>query len=192
MNVNPKIPSGGDKTANVCGALTSYYYLFSFLPQQMAIHIPTILPKILIFFGFEPKTRDLTHNLAQIMMKCASQNIPGGAKVILPLLLGGLRSTAAWRTKICSLQLLSTIVSFSAKDLSTVLPSVIPRLIELRRDPNPEVAEEAAKVLNLLSSVVKNPQIKKIANILVQALHFTTVPNVTKALEALYTTVFMH
>lgn len=187
-----KIPKGGDKNSNVVGTLSMYYYLFTFLPQQMAIQIPAALPKILVFFGYEQNTRDLTHNLAQVMMRCASQNIPSGAKIILPLLLTGLREAAAWRTKISSLQLLSTIVTFSSKDLSTVLPSIIPRLIDLRRDPNPEVSGEAAKVLDLLSSVVKNPQIKKIATTLVNALHHTNATTVTKALEALYTTVFMH
>jgi hypothetical protein len=167
-------------------------YLMTFLPQQVSVLIQVILPKILSFFGSEPQIRHLTLSLSKTMMRVASTNLKGGAKLILPLLVSGLRDIATWRTKVSTLQLLGTVVQFSSKDLSTVLPSIIPRLIELRRDSSKEVSLEAANVLNLLSSVIKNPQIKKSSAVIVKALHNTNIATVTRALESLYTTIFMN
>lgn len=68
-------------------------------------------------------------------------------KLVLPALLTGVEDRL-WRTKQGSIQMLGAMAYCAPKQLSTALPTIVPRLSTVLSDPHPKVQASARTALN--------------------------------------------
>lgn len=130
-------------------------------------------------------------NAAMETVKSQIRYISGyGVKKILPLLIKDLHSMN-WKSKIVNVEILGHFSYCAPKQLSSFLPTVIKELIIVFKDPHPKVMATSIKVLKDISSVIKNPEIVDLSDILINA--FSNPFEYSKsALTALLNTKFRH
>jgi hypothetical protein len=170
------------------GALFTFECLCGRLGLLFEPYVISIMPILLQCFSDTSSTVQAAASKTgkMIMSKLTTH----GVKLVLPALLGGL-SDNAWRTKQASIQLLGAMAHCAPKQLSACLPQVVPRLTEAFTDTHPKVLEAGRTALEDLASVIKNPEIKKLAKVLLQALADPTL-HTHDALMALQETAFVH
>lgn len=131
--------------------------------------------------------RDAAMELVKTQMKCLSGY---GVKCILPSLVKDLHDKN-WKSKIVNVEILGHFSFCAPKQLSQFLPTVIKELLIVFKDPHPKVLETAVKVLKDISSVITNPEIVDISEILINA--FSNPYELSKqALTSLLNTKFQH
>jgi HEAT repeat protein len=152
-------------------------------------YITTIIPVLLKSFSHGSEfVRDAARTTAKVIMERLSAH---GIKQVLAPILASLPSEPQYKSRQEAIRLLGTIAFCNPKQLSLSLPQVIPKLVEATSDPHPKVKESAKAALADISSVIKNPEIGKLAPHLLSAL--SDPANKTKdALEALLTCEFLH
>ncbi|XP_073011814.1 protein ILITYHIA isoform X1 [Typha latifolia] len=170
------------------GALLAFECLCEKLGRLFEPYVIQMLPLLLVSFSDQVlAVRDAAEGAARAMM---SQLTGHGVKLILPSLLKGLEDKA-WRTKQSSVQLLGSMAYCAPQQLSQCLPKIVPKLTEVLTDTHPKVQAAGQTALQQVGSVIKNPEISALVQILLLGL---TDPNeYTKhSLDILLQTTFIN
>lgn len=135
----------------------------------------------------EPDVRET----AQTTIKSFMKDLSGYAvKTIMPRLIKDLH-TINWRSKVVNIEILGQFAFCAPKQLSVYIPVVIKEIMQVFKDPHPKVQEIAILVLKDISSVIKNPEIVDLSEILINAIS-NPADNSKNALTALLETDFKH
>lgn len=173
---------------NKQGALFCFEMLSDRLGLLFEPYVIVILPNILQSFSdSSDHVRDAAQGAARVIM----QKLSGaGVKQVLTPILRAVPDPN-WRTKREAIRLLGTMAYCAPRQLATCLPQIVPKLCEAFTDPHPKVKEAARSSLQDIGSVVRNPEVSRLAPVLLTALS-DPAKGTKPALEALLETEFMH
>lgn len=96
-----------------------------------------------------------------------------------------------WKSKVINIEILGQFAFCAPKQLSIYIPKVIKEIMQVFKDPHTKVQETAVMVLKDISSVIKNPEIVALSDLLIDAVS-NPYEHSKNALTALLETDFKH
>ncbi|KAN0049996.1 hypothetical protein ACTA71_003094 [Dictyostelium dimigraforme] len=170
------------------GALFAFECLCNTIGRVFEPYVIHILPKLLVCFGDNvSEVRDATADTAKAIM---SQLSGHGVKIVLPALLKAL-DDRSWRTKEGSIELLGAMAFCAPKQLSSCLPTIVPKLTYVLNDTHTKVQEAAKEALSHIGSVIRNPEIQIHVPLLLQTYDDPEIHS-KELLENLLSTNYVH
>ena len=153
-------------------------------------YVVQILPQLLgCFSDTNEEVRRTTSDASRAIMSRLSAHC---VKLILPSLFSGLEDDKQWRTKQGSIEMLGAMAHLAPMQLSTCLPAIVPRLMEVLTDSHVQVQESARQALVQIGSVIKNPEIQQLLPIIIAALCDPLSKHQELTLDRLLSTRFVH
>ena len=170
------------------GILMAYEALFLFLGSKFEPYVIHILPHLLSSFGdSNTAIRAATLDASKALMTNLTAH---GVKMILPLILKSFEDTQ-WRTKVESINMLGAMSSCAPQQLSASLPIIVPKLLDVLKDPHQKVHSSAKEALKDIGNVVQNPEIQALIPIILDAL-YEPADNTKISLQNLIDTPFVN
>ncbi|GMH37881.1 hypothetical protein BSKO_05765 [Bryopsis sp. KO-2023] len=149
------------------GAILAFECLCDRLEKLFEPFVISILPLVLTCFG-DPAlpVREATVDAARAIMRNLSAQ---GVKLVLPSLLKGL-SDSVWRTKRGGIQLLGTMAWCAPKQLSSCLPTIVPKLSQVLSDPHQKVQKATQLALEEVGATIRNPEVQELVPSLLSSI----------------------
>lgn len=170
------------------GALFAFECLCDKLGRMFEPYVIHILPIMLSCFSDSSvPVREATDQAARAVMRNLSAQ---GVKFVMPSLLTGL-DDPAWRTQVGSVQMLGAMAFCAPKQLSSCLPTVVPKLSEVLGSSHPKVQAAARTALQQIGSVIQNPEVQQLVPSIILAFDSPAKHNAT-CLDTILGTVFMN
>eukprot|EP00928_Gymnodinium_smaydae_P040622 TRINITY_DN27536_c0_g1_i1.p1 TRINITY_DN27536_c0_g1~~TRINITY_DN27536_c0_g1_i1.p1 ORF type:complete len:2758 (+),score=657.28 TRINITY_DN27536_c0_g1_i1:496-8274(+) len=154
-------------------------------------YVVSSLPLLLqAFSDSSQNVRNASQSAAKAMM---SQLSGPGVKQVLKPLLEGIQDKQ-WRTKLGSIELLSSMTNCLPKQLAACLPQVVPALCGVINDQHAKVKEAAREAIDKIGSIISSPELRALAPELIEALiDGAQFEHITKrVLDQLLGTSFVH
>lgn len=176
------------KPSRKIGALIAYDVFCNVLGKKFEPYVIKLIPSLFICFGdASENVRKTTYDTSKVIMNSLTVY---GVKFILPSLLDALNQDN-WRTKVGSVELLGAMAYCAPKQLSSCLPTIVPKLMALVCDSHASVQKAANDALKEIGKVIGNPEVQEIVPILLAALD-DPANKTQKCLDTMLTTKFVH
>lgn len=155
------------KSNRKLGGLIAFEVFCTVLGPRFEPYVVCLIPGLLASYGDTSENiRRAAQTTSRAIMNSLSER---GVRYILPSLLAGLNSEN-WRTKVGSIEILAAMAYCAPRQLSSCLPTIVPKLMEVLCDSHSSVQQAANQALQQIGSVIRNPEIAAIVPTLLQAL----------------------